>query len=102
MKVRQLSIMYMLIEFLGKDAAPASSLHSRTKSSKFEITPAPGDYNPEKAEKIILDNSPKYSFGTKTQSQKISCTPGKQYTYIYLNFNFQLNNNVIGIQIRRR
>lgn len=74
----------MHIEFLGKDAAPASSLHGRTKSSKFEITPAPGDYNPEKAERITLDNSPKYSFGTKTQTQKISCTPGKRYIYIYI------------------
>lgn len=63
--------------FLGKDAAPALSLHGRTKSTKPEITPAPGDYNPQKAQKIILDSSPKYSFGVKTQLEKISCTPGK-------------------------
>jgi len=64
-------------KILGKDAAPAASLHGRTKSAKLEITPAPGDYNPQKAEKIILDNSPKYTFGVKTQLEKISCTPGK-------------------------
>jgi hypothetical protein len=64
-------------KILGKDAAPAASLHGRTKSTKPEITPAPGDYNPQKAEKIILDSSPKYTFGVKTQVEKISCTPGK-------------------------
>jgi len=53
------------------------SLYGRTKSTKPEITPAPGDYNPQKAEKIILDSSPKYSFGIKTQIEKVSCTPGK-------------------------
>lgn len=41
------------------------------------MTPAPGDYNAQKAEKIILDNSPKYSFGVKTQVEKINCTPGE-------------------------
>lgn len=69
----------------GKDAAPASSLHGRTKSTKQEVTPAPGDYNPEKAEKIILDNSPKYSFGIKTHTEKISCTPG-EHTFRVLAF----------------
>lgn len=83
---------------VGKDAAPASSLHSRMKSTKQEITPAPGDYNPEKAEKIILDHSPKYSFGMKTQTEKINCTPGKYFVYIYCNkidlrkVNFILRN----------
>ncbi|XP_071653626.1 ciliary microtubule associated protein 1B-like isoform X2 [Temnothorax longispinosus] len=54
----------------GKDAAPAVSLYGRTKSTKAEITPAPGDYNPQTA-----DSSPKYSFGVKTQIEKVSCTP---------------------------
>lgn len=67
----------MAEKILGKDAAPAVSLHGRTKSTKYEVTPAPGDYNPQKAEKIILDSSPKYSFGVKTQVEKVSCTPGK-------------------------
>lgn len=67
--------------FSGKDAAQASSLHGRTKSTKQEVTPAPGDYNPEKAGKIIMDSSPKYSFGIKTQTEKISCTPGEYYRY---------------------
>lgn len=67
------------ILYTGKDAAPASSLHGRAKSAKQEATPAPGDYNPEKSEKIILDSSPKYSFGMKTHTEKISSTPG-EYT----------------------
>ena len=66
--------------FVGKDAAPALSLHGRTKSGKTEVTPAPGDYDPQKAEKIILDNSPKYSFGIKTHIEKTSATPGKILT----------------------
>ena len=85
--------------FLGKDAAPAVSLYGRTKSTKFEITPAPGDYNPLKAEKIILDSSPKYSFGVKTQIEKISCTPGKfkcKYVYLCVRYIFQIliGNNI--------
>lgn len=75
---------------VGKDAAPALSLHGRTKTTKPEITPAPGDYNPQKAEKIILDSSPKYSFGVKTQVEKISCTPGESLNnssmYIFIFF----------------
>lgn len=63
---------------LGKDKAPALSLHGRTHSDKIENTPAPGDYDPQKAEKIIQDSSPKYSFGIKTQTEKINTTPGKR------------------------
>lgn len=59
--------------------APASSLHGRTKSGKIEFTPAPGDYDPQKAEKIILDSSPKFSFGIKTQIEKINHTPGELF-----------------------
>jgi hypothetical protein len=40
------------------------------------MTPAPGDYNPEKSEKAVHDNSPKYTFGHKTQVEKPSQTPG--------------------------
>lgn len=62
----------------GKDRALALSLHGRTKPGKFESTPAPGDYDPQKAEKIIQDSSPKYSFGIKPHAEKLSTTPGKQ------------------------
>lgn len=68
----------LLIKFLGKDTPPAISLYSRNKETKSEITPAPGDYNPEKATNVLLDNSPKYTFGLKTQVEKPSTTPGER------------------------
>ena len=67
----------------GKDKAPALSLHGRTKSGKLEYTPAPGDYDPQKAEKIIQDSAPKYSFGIKPHTDKISTTPGKDIILHY-------------------
>lgn len=39
---------------------------------------APGDYTPEKSTQTLLDNSPKYTFGTKTQLAKVQETPGKK------------------------
>lgn len=62
---------------LGKDTPPAVSLHGRPKDPKADNTPAPGDYDPEKAEKVIHDNSPKYTFGLKTNKDKPVDTPGK-------------------------
>lgn len=53
------------------------SLHGRNKVDKVESTPAPGDYDPQKAESIILDSSPKYSFGVKVQVDKVNSTPGE-------------------------
>ncbi|PSN53637.1 Outer dense fiber protein 3 [Blattella germanica] len=46
----------------GKDSPPAATLHSRPKDARSDMTPAPGDYNPEKSDKTVLDNSPKYTF----------------------------------------
>ncbi|CAH0560738.1 unnamed protein product [Brassicogethes aeneus] len=60
----------------GKDTPLAVSLHGRPKSPKAENFPAPGDYNPDKAEKVIHDNSPKYTFGLKTNLEKPLDTPG--------------------------
>ncbi|CAH0560735.1 unnamed protein product [Brassicogethes aeneus] len=59
----------------GKDTPLAVSLHGRPKSPKAENFPAPGDYNPDKAEKVIHDNSPKYTFGLKTNLEKPLDTP---------------------------
>lgn len=67
-----------MLFFSGKDTPPAVSLYARNKETKPEVTPAPGDYNPEKATNVILDNSPKYTFGLKTQTEKPSSTPGKE------------------------
>jgi hypothetical protein len=60
----------------GKDNAPSATLHSRPKGARADMTPAPGDYNPEKSEKVVHDTSPKYTFGLKTQAEKPSQTPG--------------------------
>lgn len=63
--------------FIGKDTPPAVSLHGRPKESKTETFPAPGDYDPDKAEKVIHDSSPKYTFGLKTNREKPVNTPGE-------------------------
>ncbi|KAK0075480.1 hypothetical protein PV326_011538 [Microctonus aethiopoides] len=63
----------------GKDKTLALSLHGRVKNEKIESTPAPGDYDPQKAEKIIQYCSPKYSFGVKTQMDKTIATPVLNY-----------------------
>lgn len=39
---------------------------------------APGDYDPDKAERIF-DNAPKYSFGLKTNVGKPLDTPGELF-----------------------
>jgi hypothetical protein len=64
------------IYYSGKDCPPAATLHSRPKDVRADQTPAPGDYNPEKSEKVVHDNAPKYTFGLKTQVEKPSQTPG--------------------------
>jgi len=60
---------------IGKSAAPSASLHYRHADPKPFVTPAPGAYCPEKAEKKILDHSPKYSFGLKPKNEMKSNTP---------------------------
>lgn len=59
----------------GKDTPPASTLHSRPKEVRPDNFPAPGDYNPEKAEKVIHEHSPQYTFGLKTQVEKPNPNP---------------------------
>jgi hypothetical protein len=60
---------------IGKASAPSASLHYRHAEPKAFVTPAPGAYNSEPAEKKMLDHSPKYSFGTKTEKKVKSNTP---------------------------
>lgn len=66
----------------GKDCPPAVSLHSRSKDEKIENTPAPGDYEPQKSDNFIHDNSPRFTFGLKTQVEKPNATPGKFLFYL--------------------
>lgn len=61
----------------GRDTPPALSLHGRPKDVKIDNLPAPGDYDPDKAVKVIHDSSPKYTFGLKTNVEKPVDTPGK-------------------------
>jgi hypothetical protein len=73
----RINILTSFVNFLsGKDTPPAVSLHSRPKDAKPENFPAPGDYNPDKAEKVIHDNAPRYTFGLKTNVEKPVDTPG--------------------------
>jgi hypothetical protein len=60
----------------GKDNPLSATLHSRAKEVRADLTPAPGDYNLGKSEKVVHDTSPKYTFGFKTQVEKPSQTPG--------------------------
>jgi hypothetical protein len=52
-------------------------MHYRHAEPKIFVTPAPGSYCPEKAEKNISDASPKYSFGLRTNQEIKSITPGE-------------------------
>lgn len=61
--------------FTGKDTPPAATLHSRPKETRPDNFPAPGDYNPEKSEKVIHEHSPQYTFGLKTQLDKPNPNP---------------------------
>jgi len=45
----------------------APSLHIKPKDPKQFVTPAPGAYNPDGADKDVKEAAPKYSFGIKTK-----------------------------------
>jgi hypothetical protein len=74
------------MDCLGKDSPVAATLHGRPKEVRNDLTPAPGDYNPEKSEKVVHDNSPKYTFGLKTQVEKPSQTPGIASVMIWIHY----------------
>lgn len=57
----------------GKDTPPAMSLQSRPKAKSQFLTPAPGEYNIDRADKNM---APKYTFGLKTVADKPKETPG--------------------------
>ena len=48
----------------------APSLHIKPKDPKQFVTPAPGAYNPDGADKDVKESAPKYSFGIKTKDGK--------------------------------
>ena len=45
-------------------------MHIKPKDPKLFVTPAPGTYNPDKADKDIKESAPKYSFGIKMKDGK--------------------------------
>ncbi len=52
-------------------------MHIKPKDLKQFVTPAPGAYNPEAADKDIRQMAPKYSFGIKGKEEKPPSLPGK-------------------------
>ena len=57
-------------------------MHIKPKDPKGFVTPAPGAYNPELAEKDVKQAAPKYSFGIKAKESKSVAGPG-----IFFSFN---------------
>jgi hypothetical protein len=66
---------------VGKDSSPAASLHIRPKEPKKFVTPSPGAYNPENADKEVKASSAKYSFGIKSDVKNVSDSPGKNSSW---------------------
>ena len=62
----------------GKDEPKAPTMHIKPKDPKSFVTPAPGAYNPELAEKDVKLAAPKYSFGIKAKDSKSVPGPGKR------------------------
>ena len=56
--------------FPGKDEPKAPTLHIKPKEPKSFVTPSPGAYNPDAADKDVKISAPKYSFGIKTKDGK--------------------------------
>lgn len=53
-----------------KDEPVAPSLHIKPKEPKSFVTPSPGAYNPDSADKDVKASAPKYSFGIKPKTNK--------------------------------
>ena len=68
----------------GKDEPVAASMHIKPKEPKKFVTPAPGAYNPENAEKEVKSSSAKYSFGIKAEAHKIPDVPGNITLRVYV------------------
>jgi Sperm-tail PG-rich repeat len=63
-------------KFSGKDEPKAPSMHIKPKDPKIYVTPAPGAYNPENADRDVKLSAPKYSFGIKPKGDKPVQGPG--------------------------
>ena len=67
--------------FPGKDDPKAPTMHIKPKDPKGFVTPAPGAYNPELAEKDVKQAAPKYSFGIKAKESKSVAGPGNFFSF---------------------
>ncbi|XP_059191685.1 outer dense fiber protein 3-B isoform X2 [Centropristis striata] len=61
---------------VGRDGAPAFSLHSRPKEPKFFQPPGPGKYSPELAGKSIFRSAPAHSLSGRNKEVSKMKTPG--------------------------
>ena len=49
----------------------------KVKDPKKFVTPSPGAYNPQNADKEIRSSAPVYSFGIKSDVKKAGHSPGR-------------------------
>lgn len=50
-------------------------MHIKPKDPRSFVTPAPGSYNPETADRDVRRTAPKYSFGTRGKDDKTRDVP---------------------------
>ena len=65
-----------IFSFLGKNEGTSASLHIKVKDPKKFITPSPGAYNPQNADKETRTSAAVYSFGIKSDVKKVGHSPG--------------------------
>lgn len=59
-----------MAEQIGRAGAPAASLHGRWPPPRVAPTPAPCDYEPIKAVRVVYDHAPAFSIGLRVQPPK--------------------------------
>lgn len=52
-------------------------MHIKPKDPKPFVTPSPGAYNPDQADKGVKQAAPMYSFGVKAKDSKAPAGPGE-------------------------
>ena len=61
-------------------------MHIKPKDPKQFVTPAPGAYNPEAADREVKQTAPKYSFGIKGKDEKPQSVPGDFENIFFFGF----------------
>ncbi len=81
--IKKFTIIPILLRFSfpsGKDDPKAPTMHIKPKDPRSFVTPAPGAYNPESADRDVKPMAPRYSFGIKGKDEKPISIPGKGKT----------------------